>query len=198
MQLGLSSSAILARKSWPKPPASGPRLRRRFITRIARVGAHGRVRCGESPWPFAGSNRMGDDFFSLAPPFLQANRFFDGKNLVERVHRHFDIGEIDAAAVGLDPRFLRYNQSPAFERYPRIFPCCFFSNFPLTDCFLVHVKTSKFWRCLRISFNPPLSGEGKGWVMEEAGSMPKPPELASGGQAPPKNPQPSLKGEGLE
>src|SRR3546814_14468061 len=35
--------------------------------------------------------------------FLQADRFFD-PDLVERVHRHLLIGEIDAGAVGLDPR----------------------------------------------------------------------------------------------
>ena len=34
--------------------------------------------------------------------FLQPYGFFDG-DLVERVDRHFDIGEIDARPVGLDP-----------------------------------------------------------------------------------------------
>src|SRR3546814_5097730 len=35
--------------------------------------------------------------------FLQANGFLDG-DLVERVHAHLDVGEVDARAVGLHPR----------------------------------------------------------------------------------------------
>jgi hypothetical protein len=38
---------------------------------------------------------------SVALPLLQANRLLDG-DLVERVHRHLDVGELDAGAVGLD------------------------------------------------------------------------------------------------
>ena len=35
------------------------------------------------------------------PCFLQADRLLDG-DLVERVHRHLDVGKLDARAVGLD------------------------------------------------------------------------------------------------
>ena len=40
-----------------------------------------------------------DDFRRLAG-FLETQRFFDG-DLVERIRRHFDIGEVDAGTVGL-------------------------------------------------------------------------------------------------
>ncbi|KLU34760.1 hypothetical protein AB595_22000 [Massilia sp. WF1] len=42
----------------------------------------------------------GHDLGNLAG-FLQAGRLFQ-RDLIERVHRHFDVGDIDAAAVGLD------------------------------------------------------------------------------------------------
>jgi hypothetical protein len=38
---------------------------------------------------------------SVATPFLQAHRLFDG-DLVEGVHAHLDVGQVHAAAVGLD------------------------------------------------------------------------------------------------
>ena len=41
-----------------------------------------------------------DDLGRLAG-FLQPDRLFDG-DLVEGIHRHFDVGEFDAGAVGLD------------------------------------------------------------------------------------------------
>ena len=44
----------------------------------------------------------GDDFRHDAL-FLLADSFFDC-DFAERIHRHFDIGEVDAGLVGLDPR----------------------------------------------------------------------------------------------
>ena len=43
-----------------------------------------------------------DDFRRNAL-FLESDRFFD-RDLIERVHRHFDVGEINAGAVHLDAR----------------------------------------------------------------------------------------------
>ena len=45
----------------------------------------------------------GDHFSDLAG-FFQAHRFFQ-RDLIERVHRHFDVGGIDASAVTLDADF---------------------------------------------------------------------------------------------
>ena len=45
-------------------------------------------------------DRNRDDLFSLTS-LSQAERFFDG-NFVERVHRHFDVGQFDTRLVGLD------------------------------------------------------------------------------------------------
>jgi hypothetical protein len=41
-----------------------------------------------------------DDLGRLAG-FLEADRLFDG-DLVKRIHRHLDVGELDAGAVRLD------------------------------------------------------------------------------------------------
>src|ERR1700737_1171144 len=38
------------------------------------------------------------------PLLLQAKRLFDG-DLIEGIHRHFDIGELDAGTVALDANF---------------------------------------------------------------------------------------------
>ena len=42
------------------------------------------------------------DHFRRGAFFAQPNRLFDG-NLVERVHAHLDVGDVDPAAVGFDP-----------------------------------------------------------------------------------------------
>ena len=65
----------------------------------AAVGAHGE----RGADGFAGllrADRDGDDFRRLAG-FLQPDRFFDG-DLAKRVHRHLDVGKLDAGAVRLD------------------------------------------------------------------------------------------------
>src|SRR6202012_4448249 len=47
------------------------------------------------------ADRHGDDLLDLAG-FFQADGLFDG-DFVERVHRHLNIGGIDARSIGLDP-----------------------------------------------------------------------------------------------
>jgi hypothetical protein len=49
------------------------------------------------------SDRDADDLGRLAG-FLEAKRFLD-RDLVERVHRHLDVGEFDAGSVALDADF---------------------------------------------------------------------------------------------
>jgi hypothetical protein len=65
----------------------------------AAVGAHGE-RGAERLLRLLRADRDGDDLGRLAL-LLQADRLLDG-DLVERVHRHLDVGEVDARAVGLD------------------------------------------------------------------------------------------------
>ena len=65
----------------------------------AAVGAHGE----RGPDGLAGlgrADRDDDDFARLAG-FLLAQRLLD-RDLVERVHRHLDVGEFDARPIGLD------------------------------------------------------------------------------------------------
>ena len=63
----------------------------------AAVGAHGeRGADGFAP-PAAGPIDTHDDLGRLAL-FLEPERLLDG-DLVERVHRHLDVGELDAGAV---------------------------------------------------------------------------------------------------
>jgi len=47
-----------------------------------------------------GSARHGD-YFGHNAGFLEPHRLFDG-DFVEGIHRHFDVGRLDAATVGLD------------------------------------------------------------------------------------------------
>ena len=66
----------------------------------AAIGPHGQ--CG--PDGLAGllpTDRDADDLGCLAL-LLEADRLFDG-DLVEGVHRHLDVGELDPGAVRLDP-----------------------------------------------------------------------------------------------
>ena len=65
----------------------------------AAVGAH-RERGADRLLRFRRSDRDRDDLGDGAL-FLEADGFFDG-DLVERVHRHLDVGKLDARAVGLD------------------------------------------------------------------------------------------------
>jgi hypothetical protein len=51
----------------------------------------------------AASETDGDDFLGFAGLF-QANGLFD-RDLVERVHRHLEVGKIDTRAVGLHTGF---------------------------------------------------------------------------------------------
>ena len=48
---------------------------------------------------FVGTDRDRDNLGRCAF-FLQADRFFD-RDFVKRVHAHFDVGQIDARAIGL-------------------------------------------------------------------------------------------------
>ena len=60
-----------------------------------------------APIASAGAQRLGrlrradrdDDHFARLARFLLAKRLFD-RDLVERVHRHLDVGEIDPRTVG--------------------------------------------------------------------------------------------------
>ena len=63
------------------------------------VGAHGQ-RGAESFLRLLDADGDDHDLFGLAR-FLETDRFFDC-DFVERVHRHFDIGEIDTASVRFD------------------------------------------------------------------------------------------------
>src|SRR6478672_6526077 len=63
------------------------------------VGAHGE-RGAKRVLRFDRADRHGDHLGRL-PALLDANRLFDG-DLVERVHRHLDVGEVDPGAVRLD------------------------------------------------------------------------------------------------
>ena len=65
----------------------------------AAVGAHGE-RGADGLAGLLRADRDGDDLGRLAR-FLQPDRLFDG-DLVEGIHRHLDVGELDARAVGLD------------------------------------------------------------------------------------------------
>ena len=58
-----------------------------------------RARCGCVSWHCGRSDRDGDDLGRLAR-LLEAHRFLDG-DLVERVHRHLDVGELDAGLSAL-------------------------------------------------------------------------------------------------
>ena len=68
----------------------------------AAVGAH-RERGADGLGGLRRADRDGDNLGRLAR-FLEPDRFFDG-DLVERIHRHFDIGKLDARAVRFDPYF---------------------------------------------------------------------------------------------
>ena len=69
------------------------------FTRNAAVGAHGQRRAHR----LGGLRRADrdDDHLGRLAGFLQAQRLLD-RDLVERVHRHLDVGEFDAGSVGLD------------------------------------------------------------------------------------------------
>ena len=80
------------------------RHRQRFDRRVglhqnAAVGAHGE-RGADGLRGLLRPDRHRDDLGRLAG-FLQADRFLDG-DLVEGVHRHLDVGKLDAGAVRLD------------------------------------------------------------------------------------------------
>ena len=79
------------------------RLDRRVgLDQNAAVGAHGEGRA-DGFGRLLRADRDGDDFSGFAGLF-EADRFLD-RDLVERVHRHFDVGELDTAPVGLDADF---------------------------------------------------------------------------------------------
>src|SRR5262249_22025734 len=68
----------------------------------AAIGSHREPRADR----FSGlrrANRHADDFGCLTL-LLEPERFLDG-NLVEGIHGHFDVRQLDAAAVGLDTNF---------------------------------------------------------------------------------------------
>jgi len=65
----------------------------------APIGAH-RERCAQGFGYLSRANGDDDDFAGLAR-FLLAQRFLD-RDLVEWVHRHLDVGELDAGTVGPD------------------------------------------------------------------------------------------------
>ena len=66
------------------------------------VGAHGE-RGAQGLLRLLRADRHGDDFLGLAGLF-QTQRLFDG-DFVERVHRHFDIGKVNAGPIRLDADF---------------------------------------------------------------------------------------------
>ena len=68
----------------------------------AAVGAHGE-RGADGLGGLLRADRDADDLGRLAG-FLEPDRLLDG-DLVERIHRHFDVGELDAGAVRLDADF---------------------------------------------------------------------------------------------
>ena len=74
----------------------------------ATVGAHKNATIGAHREPSAdrvGSGRLTnryDHHLGGMAGFLHAQSFFDG-DFVEGIHRHLDVGEVDAATVGLDP-----------------------------------------------------------------------------------------------
>ena len=82
------------------------------------------------------AGRHGDDLANLAG-FLQADRLLDG-DFVERVHAHFYVGEIDAGAVGLDPRLHivvdhALHADQGLHRFkPFALPCCIAALLPFT------------------------------------------------------------------
>ena len=65
------------------------------------VGAHGE-RGAQRLLRLGRADRHRDDLGRDAL-FLEAHRFLD-RDLVERVHAHLDVGEVDPRAVHLDPR----------------------------------------------------------------------------------------------
>ena len=68
----------------------------------AAVGAHGE-RGADGLGGLLRPDRDADDLGGLAR-FLEPDRFLD-RDLVERIHRHFDVAELDAGAVCLDADF---------------------------------------------------------------------------------------------
>ena len=68
----------------------------------AAVGAHGE-RGADGLGRLLRADRNRDDLGRLAG-FLQPDRLFD-RDLVERIHRHLDVGKLDARAVRLDADF---------------------------------------------------------------------------------------------
>jgi len=100
--------AVPRRQSWREilATASGSTISSFGLDQDAAIRAHGeaRVRAGSRrPWP-ARSTRQSLGRLCGRPSDIE--RLFDG-DFVERIHRHFDIGQIDAGAVGLDPDFER-------------------------------------------------------------------------------------------
>src|SRR5581483_10420596 len=79
----------------------GERLDHRLVglDQNGAVGAHGERRA-QSVLRFGAADRDGDDLCGLAA-LLDADRLLDG-DFVERIHRHLDVGKVDAAAVGFD------------------------------------------------------------------------------------------------
>ena len=63
------------------------------------IGAHGE-RLAQRVLGLGGADRDDDDL-GRGAGFLEADGFFDG-DLVKRVHRHLDVVELDAGAVGFD------------------------------------------------------------------------------------------------
>ena len=103
------------------------RLDRAFgLDQDAAVGAHGE-RGADRLGGLLRSDRNGDDFGRLAG-FLEPDRFLDG-DLVERIHRHLDVAELDAGAVGLDPDFHVLVDRPLHGH--ENFHCCVLALFRL-------------------------------------------------------------------
>ena len=91
----------------------GERLDDRALRRLhedAAVGAH-RERGAERLLRLRRPDGDDDDLGRRAL-LLQPHRLFDG-DLVERVHRHLDVGEVDARSVGLDANLDVVSRRPA-------------------------------------------------------------------------------------
>ena len=137
------------------------RLDRAFgLDQDAAVGAHGE--CGaDGLGGLLRTDRDGDDLGRLAG-FLEPDRFLDG-DLVERIHRHFDVAELDAGAVGLDPDFHVLVDRPLHGH--ENFHCCILALFRL----MAACSDVFFARCFRPLLAGPLLRCGKPTGQHAAG-----------------------------
>ena len=85
----------------------------------AAVGPHGEPGA-DRLGGLGGADRHADDLARL-PLLLQPERLLD-RDLIEGIHRHLDVGELDAAAVALDANFHVVIDDP-FDRHQDFHEC---------------------------------------------------------------------------